>query len=388
MALALSFPSTGYYVLATYTSLLGMEGSGPAIAIRAGALAILGAAFLAARQYRTPLPIQFVPGLLFAGIYLLRMLENALLQDATLPGGFGKAFPGFIFSSILTALVLSSIWRGLSARDCRVIFSLTALFFTIGALLNIMNLETISKVGRIYFTKVNPISLAYVCSAFMFYYLLIARQSWRAGIEAAIMLPVLVMIAAQAQSRGMMISSAICLLIYIATRRGRRLVVASGTVCLFVIVILLAVDHRFFEMALAALQRIDPVHDASTAIRVLLFRGAFEQFLADPLFGRYVNEQTQNTYPHNIYLESLMSVGLIGTIPFFLHLAFASMAAFYILRLHNANWLWTFIALMFFREAISGAAIFAIHDGVGLWITSFLVIAIWHGSRGNCLQSL
>ncbi len=379
MALALGFPSIGYYTFATYASLsgAGMEGSVAAIATRASALLVLGAAFFSAWRYRTPLPARLIPGLLFVGIYLLRMLENIGLQGVSIAYGNGKAFLIFIFSSILTSLALSIIWRGLSSRDCRIIFSFMAVFFTAGALFSMDN----SGMLRLAFTKVNPISLAYVCSSFIFYYLLIAQKSWRAGIEAVIMIPFLIMIAAQAQSRGMMISSAVCLMIYIATRRGKHLFVTLGMMGLLLVMVMLTIDYHYFETALAALQRIDPVNDRSTAIRVLLFRGAFEQFLADPLFGRYVNELNTGFYPHNIYLESLMAVGFIGSIPFFLHLFFASTAAFSILWSNNTNWLWAFIALMFFREAIGAAASFSIWGIPGFWITSFLVIAIWHGRR-------
>ncbi len=383
MALALSFPSIGYYTAAMYVSYMEVQGSEAGIAIRAIALLVTGAAFLAGWRYRTLLPARTLPGLLFLLIYLLRMTENVWLHDLEIYPDTRKAFTIFIFSSIMTLLMLSCVWRGLSMRDARITLSCLAILFTVFAFLTIDSpFNIISGTGRLGFIKVNPISLAYTCSSFMFYYLLIAQRSWRAAIEAMVFVPFLVIIAAQAQSRGMLLSCFACLFIYIAALRGWGRLAMLFAMGLLVVLTAVVVDREYFEMALQALQRIDPVNDQSTSERVFYWRTGFEQFLADPFFGRYIGIGTTYTeYPHNIYLESLMAVGLIGAIPFVLHLAFASYAAFAILRLNSTNWVWTLIALLFFRDAIGAAASGAIWGSNGFWITSFLVIAIWQGQQ-------
>ena len=130
-----------------------------------------------------------------------------------------------------------------------------------------------------------------------------------------------------------------------------------------------------------ALHRSVAVSDRSTFLRVLSFQGAYEQFLDHPLFGRYVNEHLTYYYPHNIYLESFMAVGLLGSAPFFLHVFLALRSALLVLRLKYVSWVWTFISILFMREAMGSAASGSLWGNTGFWMTSFLVIAIWSGHR-------
>ncbi len=55
--------------------------------------------------------------------------------------------------------------------------------------------------------------------------------------------------------------------------------------------------------------------DEATNTRYLSFSGAMSVFLEDPLFGGAIEEPNTNFYPHNIYLEVLMTTGLLGAIP-------------------------------------------------------------------------
>ena len=65
--------------------------------------------------------------------------------------------------------------------------------------------------------------------------------------------------------------------------------------------------------------------DHSTALRMALVEGGWKDFLASPLMGigldnshflarRYIGD---DFYMHNNFIELLVSVGLIGTIPFY-----------------------------------------------------------------------
>ena len=295
MALALSVPTFGYYTFTTFASYLGVEGNLPTIATRAVGLVITGAAFVAGWRYRTYLPKRTIPGFLFLLIYLWRLAENVLVQGLTIKQGNGKAFLVLFFGSLVTSLMLTCLWRGFSTRDSRIILSCLAVFFAIIAVLSVEGFGFGFYTGRLEFLKVGPIPLAYACSSFMLYYLFAARKNRWTAMEAMVVLPILVFIAVQAQSRGMMLASAVCLLIYFAALRGVSRLMLLVMVCLFAAMSALFIDLQYLDLVIKALYRIDTVNDASTATRVYYIRAAFDQFLADPLFGRYVTERYFNS---------------------------------------------------------------------------------------------
>ena len=381
MAFALCLPSMGYYTFATYANLIPFDGSGPAIVIRALALVVVIIAFAQRSHHSIGLPSHVLPGVLFLVLYFLRMLENVWLQNMAIPPNTGVAFLNYTFSLALTSLLLAVLWHGYSSRDARVIFSTLAGLFIIGALLNIQGGGVSEKIMRLAFEKVNPISLAYTCSTFILYYIIIAQKSRFAAFEAIVIVPFLLFFAMQAKSRGMIISTASVIVLYFVLLRGGRRIVMLSVTGLFGIIAAYSIDWIYFENLFLALERINTSTDMSTALRVSSFRGAYEQFLSDPLLGRYVNEKNSDYYPHNIYLESLMAVGILGSTPFVLHLVFSSVASLAILRMKDVDWIWTLVALIFLREAIGSAASGSIWGNNGFWITSFMTIAMWFGRR-------
>ena len=308
-------------------------------------------------------------------------MENAWVQQIRIPPDTTTALLIFAVGTIPAVVALMSIWHLISEADSQKIFSALALLFVSGAVLILLQTGQDLTYRRLAFEKVNPISLAYTCSSFLIFYFVVGRISKRVAIEAIVAVPILIYIAANAQSRGMMISTGTCFLIAILVQRGKARMVNIWVLAILSSIAVLAIEPAVFEKALLALQRIDAVSDRSTFLRVLSFQGAYQQFLDDPLFGRYVNEHLTNYYPHNIYLESLMAVGLLGSAPFFLHVFLALRSALLVLRLKNVSWVWTFISILFMREAMGSAASGSLWGNTGFWMTSFLVIAIWSGHR-------
>ena len=66
-------------------------------------------------------------------------------------------------------------------------------------------------------------------------------------------------------------------------------------------------------------------NDMNTTYRVDLWKGAMHQFKTNPIFGDSFINNVGNFYSHNLIMDVLMSVGLVGSIPFFIYL----MAPFY-----------------------------------------------------------
>lgn len=380
-AFLMAFPTIGYYTLAAYVNVIMPEGSLGAILIRAASFALLVLAWL-----QTPAALRrryhglLVPATIFICLYSWRLLENMLLQGMEISPGNAMVLLTFFVSSLVPAYMLASVERSIRDDEMIRLLSIFAVLFVIGMALNRETLMAAAE-NRMLLDKINPISLAYVASSLMMFYLLAFARSKRMMIEALAVVPILLLIVSLARSRGMMISTGATLLIYISALRGSRRIWVLIGLSTVAAIIGFYVNPEYVGYATEALNRIDVDRDISTAMRALSFYGAWEQFLADPWFGRYAIELVTAFYPHNIYLEALMSVGLIGTIPFLVHLFMAGRATIGILREKERSFTRLFVALLFIRDAIGSAASGAIWGASGFWITSFLVIVMWYGRK-------
>jgi len=384
-AFALSLAFFGYYSFAGFVNFFLPKGDLGSILIRSGILIFIAISFLRTTRISTSVTrLVLLPVILFLLAYFMRLIENIYLADIYIPPGPRLILPIFVFSGIATAFALSRIVHAIRDEDFTIVLSGLCIIFLAGMALNIDVLMQ-SAEHRMMLEKINPISMAHLAFAFLIYYLLVFSRSKRLAVEAAVITPVLLLIVVYAQSRGAYIAGAGAIAIYILLLKGTRrvwLLVGLSVVGL-IVAYTAAIEH--FEIAIHALQRIDIYNDASTHGRYISFYGAWEQFNDNFAFGQYAVERTTGYYPHNIYLESLMAVGFIGTIPFAIHLMLAIRAAAGIIRTHRFSIAPVLVSILFFREAIASMASGSLWGNTGFWITSILVIVFWYG-QPRCLK--
>ncbi len=378
----------GYYSLAGFVNVLLPEGSLGAILIRGGILAIIAIAFF--RTPRVPMTttrLALVPVSIFLLAYLMRLIENFYFADIYISPGPQLVFLIFLFSCVASAFALTRMVRAIHDEDLTIVLSGLCIIFLVGMTLNI-DLLMQSAERRMMLDKINPISMAHLAFAFLIYYLLVFSRSKRLTIEAMVMAPVLFLIVVYAQSRGAYVSGAGAIAIYMMLLKGtRRIWLFAGLMAVgLVVVYTSAAEH--FEVVMNALKRIDVHEDASTLARYTSFYGAWDQFQDDFYFGRYAIELSTGYYPHNIYLESLMAVGFIGTIPFIMHLTLATRAAVGIIRERCFSIAAVLVAVLYFREAIASMASGSLWGNTGFWITSVLVIVFWYGRPKRLKRSM
>lgn len=380
-AFILAVPTLGYYTLAAYVNVVAPDGSAGSILIRSVGLAVLLLAWLGLRRGESrSLGYLLLPAGIFFVFYVWRLAENILYLDMVVPPGNAIVLLTFCVASVLPAYVLARSERGIRDEDMAALLSLLAALFVIGMALNWDALAASSE-RRMALDKINPISLAYVASSLMLFYLVAFGRSKRARIEALLIVPILLVIMALARSRGMVISTGFTLVVYVLALQGPRRIRAVLLLAVAALAIGFCADPAYVGSVVEALSRMNVHTDMSTASRAMSFRGAWDQFLENPLFGRYAVELQSNYYPHNIYLESLMSVGLVGTVPFAIHFAIASRATWGLLREREASLSRVFVALLFIRDAVGAGASGALWGVPGFWISSFLVIAMWYGRQ-------
>ena len=159
--------------------------------------------------------------------------------------------------------------------------------------------------GRLSFEALNPITLGHIGASTLIALLSITRTRMPAanflvlvGLAAIALWTIIA-----AGSRGPMLSLACAGLVYalLTARFGWILMIVAGLAGLLL----------FGENA--ALARFEgTATDESALIRLAIQGNAILQFLANPVFGSAYAELQSLEYPHNLFIETAMSMGLVG----------------------------------------------------------------------------
>lgn len=379
MAAALAL--VGYYAFAGISNAVSPEGSLGGILIRIGTLFVILVAFMRFANRRNAVGLALlVPLAIFAIAYTLRIFDNFSLGFNSIPFTLNQVFLIFVVSGIIPAFLLSQIQGGIRSDQFMKAISLMCLLYLVGMALNANELLTSRSLGagRIALEKINPIAMAHAAFAFIIFYVIVFRQSPRYFIEAAIFTPALLLIVLYTGSRGALVSGVITIALYVLLLKGtRRIWMAVSLIAVILIGFTYGLEN--FEGMIDRFDRLRGIGDGSTQKHLQAWTGAFQQFLDHPVTGGYIIEHSTNYYPHNIYLESLMAVGLVGSVPLFVHIALAFRGAFGIIRARKFSIVKMFIALFFVRESIALATYSSIWGANGFWVSSTLVIAFWYG---------
>ena len=271
------------------------------------ALMVIGALLL----NRKPLfPIAFTVFLLG---YLIR-----LYIDAYMAGIYRADIAILFYFGAVLPPVLAVLFAGRGLSEKRLIRPM--LLFTLGSttalfLLGFFGVESemISSLeqtgGRLNLETVNAIVIGHVAAS-----LLIASvAAWpnrsvpRPLLVAAATIAVATML--QAGSRGPFVALGVCLIAYsvIVRRWGLLAIALIGVV---------AVALRSSPDQLVVLERFTTAGwDASASARLLTQDYAIADFLDNPLFGVSYIEQATLDYPHNLFIDTAMAMGLAGLVP-------------------------------------------------------------------------
>jgi len=182
-------------------------------------------------------------------------------------------------------------------------------------------------------------------------------------------------------SRGPILVGAILLLLtvyffYSYRRLTRALIVKSWAVFLSLIAGFLVFVIPFLSsINISVFQRLGKMFEQKSRgekeIRDYEWESAIRQFLDHPVLGdKYIND-FDNFYPHNVYLEVLMSTGIVGGVMFFTGLSVVFFNAFIVFHSKSAvryTVVIIVIAILLFRVT-SGA----LHQAADFWAALALI---------------
>lgn len=163
---------------------------------------------------------------------------------------------------------------------------------------------------RLGFEAVNPITLGHVATSTILaaVTLLHYRASMVVKIFAVAMLPVALTCLVLAASRGPFLALFVSALVYIIYRGNRRTWLFV-TIALGVGVVAFVASGEGSQL----LVRFEGIDEERSALERLVLQGnAIAQFLDHPLLGSAFLELEFLAYPHNMFIETAMALGIMG----------------------------------------------------------------------------
>lgn len=175
-------------------------------------------------------------------------------------------------------------------------------------------------------------------------------------------------------SRGPVVALAGALALAELARGGRMLVLAALAALPLGILILLdplALDRWFGVATMSRMGSGLRLEDAAAVGRLVSFDGAWRQFAAHPLLGSALEETQTGLYPHNLFLEALMTTGLMGASALTIALAGLAGAVIRLLRTPALGW----IAALALQYGLAAQFSGSIYSATAFWPLLGLVLS-------------
>jgi O-antigen ligase len=218
--------------------------------------------------------------------------------------------------------------------------------------------------ARLGFEKINPISLGHVGASVLIAALCLTRHridylrialvfmaSFVAGWSLIL-----------ASSRGPALALAICVMLF---------PLVSGSWRWSILMVFLMLPVALNREGNLWLRFADIQEDISAQNRLLLQGNSISQFLAHPVIGSAYLELEQLDYPHNIFIETVMALGVVGGIVFAIVLISAGRKA--ILLVNQGELL---IPLLFVQYFVGVQFSGAIYGQSPFWATVALLVGL------------
>ena len=225
---------------------------------------------------------------------------------------------------------------------------------------------------------ISPLALSYVSAlvlAMIVVFWLHNKKTLRQRVYLSVLIVLLLIPFFLGASRGAVVALAVVGGFFIVVQRGLkyRIQLLLGSV-LVLAVALYAQEYLgtgVFDRMANLLRDIET--GSATAVRLVMWRDGWEQFLEAPFFGNSLQLETFRFHPHNMFIEVFIATGVIGMVAFIGFLVGVFWSAVTIVRdWPNQAWVVVVFLIGFvnnvFSGSISAAATMAI--GAGLIVST------------------
>ncbi len=260
------------------------------------------------------------------------------------------------------------------------IIGIVSLFFASGLELNENSGEFIEK-GRLNLASLNPISMGHV-GVSLFIISLWTAFNFR-EIQSKLMMFFIyiniiigIYLIFSANSRGPIISAIMCLFyLLIASRNKVRIyTIIFTTIFLITLPYITFYIEDFFNYSVySRLFGTGNINNIYEENRLERYTSAINVFIESPLFGSMLEEPLYGGYPHNIFIESLMNVGIIGTFILFILIIKIIVIS---LKVYRKKAIYSWIPLIFIQYLVGGQFSGALYTIYHLWISMAIILLI------------
>lgn len=278
-------------------------------------------------------------------------------------------------------LPMMAIFFSFNMIDFRRLFKFFFIFTMATLLLAVPNMTTeivrddvVVGGGRLQLESLNPISLGRLaaCVVVLAVWFVVSNERYNQSrfywLISIILIPFGVTIVIYTGSRGPLVSLVACLVLFIAASRA-ALSIKIILVLLFVAVIFLILtpflDASLIYRALLRFTAAIGEGDMSTMSRLSSYQGAIEVFKDNPFWGGALEDPNTNFYPHNLFLEALMSTGIFGFAFVLCSMLSGIYASFVLLRKRSqSSWVGLLFVVFLTQANFSGS----IYNSSELWV--------------------
>lgn len=358
---------SGYGLAGLLSAWLGMSSTATSIPFRLFAIAasilLLVDASISRTRFRVDLAL-----LAFWLLYLLRLSWDLVVQGVP---GAGSALVFFVATSLVPCAALVAATR--HAQEPPIARTLLFLAGATSVMALVMWVFGFGRsaivegaTDRLYYESFNPISLGHAAATAVIAAVALWRRAsgiWLVVLVGAIGAALLVL--GVAASRGPVLALVAAVAFAAVARRQWFWLILPAAVMAFAIPQLLTTDG--FDL----LNRFATLGDDESGLERLLYMArAVEQFLANPLFGSAFVELESGQYPHNLFIESAMAMGVVG-------LGLALVIAF---RAFRSAWRFArrgeiLLPMLFIQYFVGAQVSGAIWGSAALWATLALLLA-------------
>lgn len=367
----------GYPLVGLLTALADTSSTVFAIPFRLGVLA-LALTLLAMRpQGRRPLALGEILLWTFALIYLLRLTWDSFDKIAGAP----EAAVFFAVGTLVPCAALTFSRLDLASYEypiAKILVAIGGLTCMLAVCMHFLKLgeaQSLTAVtGRLSYTAINPISLGHVATTTLLAAVCLMRHRLKVVVWTTVTLASVaaLLCLALTASRGPVLALVTSGVVYMVATRNWKMVAASLVlVTCMALVGLGSIDERFTGWG----------HDASIQARFELQFAALADFFQAPVLGSSFLDLTTLSYPHNLFVESAMAMGVVGLLTAILLVFMALRRSLQLLK--NGAML---IVLLFVQYLIAAQFSGALYGSAALWISMLAVLATLH-SR-NAVQRL
>lgn len=328
--------------------------------------------------------------MLFFGIYMVRLGHDWIIQDLPV---VTEAIKFFLLIVLIPCL---AVWIAVDhAFDHRALCRRLIILGTIFLILFYFNLLTgrldmsaseiemslLYQIGqRQSLEALNPIAFGhanlsiFICALIYLQYCRMGAQKFAMIAMICVTLPLIF----QSGSRAPVLALAAVLAWYVGGRASRLLYLlpAAGLG-----VFLVPADSYGLYRVLELLEGVNAL-DSSALIRLRIQADALDAFQKNPVFGKHFLDPYwgEGRYPHNIFIETAMALGMIGLTILFVIIMRILRASSAFGRTHSL------LVLLLIQYAIAAQFSGALYGNSTLFVLGGLILAISHNVRNQRLM--